>query len=123
MLASFSVCASPTFNADYVWNCRQVGERGNCPLTEVTHVLRPAEIRKIRKGRRGITPHTMRGAALPLSQAGCLAHGHTADKKATVELPVLRVAPPSTQRIGFAPVSPVSPEPTIYGSLKVEAQS
>src|SRR6266478_2354405 len=27
-------------------NCGQVGERGNCPLTEVTHVLRPAEIRQ-----------------------------------------------------------------------------
>jgi len=25
-------------------NCGQVGERGSCPLTEVTHVLRPAEI-------------------------------------------------------------------------------
>jgi hypothetical protein len=24
-------------------NCGQVGERGSCPLTEVTHVLRPAE--------------------------------------------------------------------------------
>ena len=23
--------------------CGQVGERGSCPLTEVTHVLRPAE--------------------------------------------------------------------------------
>src|SRR5437870_4761673 len=25
-------------------NCGQVGERGSCPLTEVTHILRPAEI-------------------------------------------------------------------------------
>src|SRR5438105_4463970 len=35
---------------------------------------------------------------------------------------VLRVAPPSRRRIGFAPISPVCREPTIYGPLKLEAQ-
>src|SRR6266540_3617307 len=43
MMASFHLMRRQ-LSARLRWlNCGQVGERGSCPLTEVTHVLRPAE--------------------------------------------------------------------------------
>src|SRR5919108_952315 len=44
MMASFGHVRRQRSTLIVFWNCGQVGEPGSCPLTEITHGLRPAEM-------------------------------------------------------------------------------
>src|SRR3954451_5051531 len=67
-MASFHLI-SRQLSAACDFDCGQVGERGSCPLTEVTHVLRPTERVYGRNDGQGATRellyHLATGASAP----------------------------------------------------------